>query len=80
MANLTLKELAAEYRHGAQLLAGRIKELTLRRNKTQDPAQQIVLDGRLAPLIEMRRQAQQTARECERYYNKGGLHHDTATV
>ena len=79
MENLTLYELAAQYRHGAQLLAGRIKELTLRRNKTQDPTQRLLLDGRLAPLIEMRRQAQQTARECEHYY-KGGVSHDPAPL
>jgi len=75
VADLTLSELAAQYRHGAQLLAGRIRELTLRRSKTQDRTEQILLDGRLAPLIEMRRQAQQTARVCERYYNKGGTPH-----
>lgn len=80
MADLTLKELAAEYRHGAQLLAGRIRELTLRRNRIQDPTQQILLDGRLAPLIEMRRQAQQTARQCERYYDRGGARHGAATI
>lgn len=73
---MTLRELAAEYRHGAQLLAGRIRELTRRRSKTHDRTEQLLLDGRLAPLIEMRRQAQQTARECERYYNKGGAGHD----
>ena len=80
MANLTLSELAAEYRHGAQLLAGRIRELTLRRTRTQDHTEQLLLDGRLAPLIEMRRQAQQTARDCERYYQKGVPCHDRPTL
>ena len=75
MAKLTLKELAAEYRHGAQLLAVRIRELAARRSKATDQAEQLLLDGRLAPLIEMRRQAQQTARDCERYYDKGGVRH-----
>lgn len=77
---MTLKELAAEYRQGAQLLAVRIRELAARRSKTRDRAEQIVLEGRMAPLIEMRRQAQQTARDCERYYNTGGARHGNATL
>lgn len=66
---MTLKELAVEYRQGAQLLAERIKELTARRSKTRDRTERLLLEGRMAPLIEMRRQAQQTARDCERYYD-----------
>jgi len=73
VAHLTLKELAAEYRQGAQLLAGRIRELAARRSRTHDRTEQLVLEGRMAPLIEMRRQAQLTARDCERYYNTGGV-------
>ena len=80
MADLTLKELAAEYRQGAQLLAGRIRELALRRSKTHDRTEQLLLEGRMAPLIEMRRQAQQTARDCERYYEKGGGRHGRSTL
>ncbi len=80
MAHLTLKELAAEYRQGAQLLAVRIRELTARRSKTQDRTEQLLLEGRMAPLIEMRRQAQQTARDCERYYDTGGVGHGRPTL
>lgn len=77
---MTLKELAVEYRQGAQLLGGRIRELAARRSKTQDRTEQLLLDGRIAPLIEMRRQAQQTARDCERYYDTGGAQHGGSTL
>lgn len=80
MADLTLKELAAEYRRGAQLLGGRIRELAVRRSRTRDRTEQLLLDGRMAPLIEMRRQAQQTARDCERYYDRGGARHGRPTL
>lgn len=77
---MTLKELAAEYRQGAQLLAGRIKELAARRSRTRDRKERLLLEGRIAPLIEMRRQAQQTARDCERYYGTGGAHCGKSTL
>lgn len=77
---MTLKELAVEYRQGAQLLAGRIRELAARRSKTRDRTEQLLLEGRMAPLIEMRRQAQQTARDCERYYDAGGVRHGRSTL
>ena len=80
MAQLTLKELALEYRQGAQLLGGRIRELAARRSRARDRTEQQLLEGRMAPLIEMRRQAQQTARDCERYYDTGGAHHGRTTL
>ena len=65
---MTLARMAAGYRHSAQLLRERIKELK-EAEKTADPIEKSKLGQRIKDLSILYRETQETARYLEHYYD-----------
>lgn len=65
---MTLARMAASYRHSAQLLWGRIKELR-EAEKSADPVEKSKLGQRIKDLSTLYRETQETARLLEHYYD-----------
>lgn len=70
---MTLARMAASYRHSAQLLRERIKELR-EAEKTADPVEQSKLGQRIKDLSALYRETQETARYLEHYYDRRRRH------
>ena len=68
---MTLKELAVSYRDNARWLGFRIAQLKDLLEKTEDPRERGQLEERIKMLTTMRREAQEIAVLCERYYERG---------
>ena len=68
---MTLKELAVSYRDSARWLGFRIAQLKDLSEKTDDPRERGQLEERIKMLTTMRREAQENAVLCERYYERG---------
>lgn len=66
---MTLARMAVSYRHSAQLLRERIKELR-EAAKTADPVEQSQLGQRIKDLTTLYRETQETARYLEHYYDR----------
>ena len=68
---MTMTELAVQYRESADLLTGRIRELTEElKNGGLCEMEKYRLRGRIATLTNMYRQTRATARLLEHYYEK----------
>ena len=65
---MTLARMAASYRHSAQLLWERIKELR-EAEKSADPVEKSKLGQRIKDLSTLYRETQETARLLEHYYD-----------
>ena len=65
---MTLARMAAGYRHSAQLLRERIKELRAA-EKNADPIERSRLGQRIKDLSTLYRETQETARYLEHYYD-----------
>ena len=68
---MTLKELAVEYRESARWIGFRIAQLKKLSEKTEDPRERGQFEERIKMLTTMRREAQEIAVLCERYYERG---------
>ena len=68
---MTLKELAVSYRDNVRWLGFRIAQLKDLSEKTDDPRERGQLEERIKMLTTMRREAQEIAVLCERYYERG---------
>ena len=71
---MTLARMAESYRHSAQLLRERIKELR-EAEKTASPAEKSKLGQRIKDLSTLYRETQETARYLEHYYDRRGRRH-----
>ena len=65
---MTLARMAVSYRHSAQLLRERIKELK-EAEKSADPVEKSRLGQRVKDLSTLYRETQETARLLEHYYD-----------
>ncbi len=68
---MTLLELSYEYRRQAQVLRERILELQLLWSKCRNETLRSTLAERIRVLTTMRREAQDLAVLCARYYERG---------
>ena len=66
---MTLASMAVSYRHSAQLLQGRIRELK-EAEKTADPAEKSQLGQRIKDLNTLYRETRETACLLEHYYDR----------
>ena len=68
---MTLLELSAQYRQGAQLLRGRLAELRRQKKNAREPEEHFWLDRRIAALTDMLRQTNELAELTAHYYERG---------
>lgn len=68
---MTLLELSAQYRAGAQLLRERLAQLRRLKKAAVDPDERFWLDRRIAVLTEMLRQSNELSELTAHYYERG---------
>ena len=68
---MTLLELSAQYRAGAQLLRERLAKLRRMKKTAVDPDERFWLDRRIAVLTEMLRQSNELSELTAHYYERG---------
>ena len=68
---MTLLELSAQYRQGAQLLRGRLAELRRQKKNAREPEEHFWLDRRIAALTDMLRQTNELCELTAHYYERG---------
>ena len=68
---MTLLELSAQYRAGAQLLRERLTKLRRLKKTAVDPDERFWLDRRIAVLTEMLRQSNELSELTAHYYERG---------
>ena len=68
---MTLLELSAQYRAGAQLLRERLAKLRRLKKTAVDPDERFWLDRRIAVLTEMLRQSNELSELTAHYYERG---------
>lgn len=68
---MTLLELSAQYRAGAQLLRERLAQLRRLKKTAVDPDERFWLDRRIAVLTEMLRQSNELSELTAHYYERG---------
>ena len=71
---MTLECMAVSYRHSAQLLRERIRELR-EAEKSADPVEKSKLGRRIKDLTTLYRETQETARLLEHYYDRRRRRH-----